>query len=504
MKGSESFRDWWRVRGRRDGATRNWVLAITCFYWTALSLHAGPCVKFDAVEWATEFGTSSDDFVRDAAVDQHGNLYAVGWTHGVMHGQNPPNGPNDSFIMKFSQAGVLQWVRQFGTTAADRIIGVAVDHSGDIFVSGITFAAMPEQEFFGGLSDAYLARFSPDGDKLWLKQFGTNATDQGYRVAVDSRGNVLVTGTTWGQFPGETKYGPIDTFLAKFTNNGEKIWIRQFGTAGGDSGPGLAIDADDHIYVGGYTTDDFAGQEGPPGVNAFLARFLPDGTKRWVRQLGSGENTIGAYVAVDGLGGVYLTGNTRGSLPGEVGAGEADAFVAKYNVEGDLQWVRQLGTEGDDFAFGIAARSDGGVFITGFVSGALPNQQHLGKSDVFVAHYQPDGSLAWLSQFGSSQLDVGRVIKLDQNDRIVVAGFTEGSISGQLTLGGKSAFVVGFGTCLRTPGDLTGSGVIDVKDLLLLLEGWGPCEFTFDCPADINGDGYVDIFDLLLLLENWG
>lgn len=479
-------------------------LAVILCFGILPPLYAGPCVKANAVEWASQFGSSSNDFVRDAAIDQDGNIYAVGWTQGIMHGQNAPGGPNDSFIMKFSPNGILQWVRQFGTTAADRIIGVAVDPSGDIFVAGITFAAMPDQEFMGGLSDAYLARFSPDGDKLWLKQFGTSATDQGYRVAVNSQGNVFVSGTTWGRFPGETQTGPIDVFLAKFTNDGEHIWIRQFGTPGGDSGPGLAVDANDHIYVGGYTTDDFAGQSGPPGVNAFLTKFLPNGTKSWARQIGSGENTIGAYVAVDGQGDIYLTGNTQGSLPGEVGAGMADAFVAKFSPNGDLKWHRQIGTEGDDFAFGITARSDGGVYITGFVSGALPNQQFNGVADVFVAHYQSDGSLAWLSQFGSSQQDIGRVVKIGQNDRVVVAGFTEGNIKGQPNMGGKSAFITGMGTCIRTPGDLTGSGAVDVQDLLTLLQNWGPCEFTFDCPADINGDGYVDLFDLLLLLENWG
>ena len=91
----------------------------------------------------------------------------------------------------------------------------------------------------------------------------------------------------------------------------------------------------------------------------------------WIRQFGTAgdDNTWG--LAVDPTG-VYVVGDTNGALPGQTSAGALDAFVRKFDANGNELWPRQFGTAGGDTAHGLAAYATG-VYVTGFTVGALPD-----------------------------------------------------------------------------------------------------------------------------------
>ena len=96
-------------------------------------------------------------------------------------------------------------------------------------------------------------------------------------------------------------------------------------------------------------------------------------------------------VSADGLGNVYISGFTSGSLGGP-NAGGTDAFVSKYDAAGTLQWTRQLGTSADDVSYGVSADGLGNVYISGCTGGSLggPNA---GGNDAFVSKYDAAGTL---------------------------------------------------------------------------------------------------------------
>ena len=105
-------------------------------------------------------------------------------------------------------------------------------------------------------------------------------------------------------------------------------------------------------------------------------------------------------VSADGLGNVYISGYTYGSLGGP-NAGSDDAFVSKYDAAGTLQWTRQLGTSAIDRSYGVSADGLGNVYISGYTSGSLggPNA---GGNDAFVSKYDAAGTLQWTRQLGTS------------------------------------------------------------------------------------------------------
>ncbi len=120
---------------------------------------------------------------------------------------------------------------------------------------------------------------------------------------------------------------------------------------------------------------------------------------QWTEQLGTGSDDYSYGVSADSLGNVYITGDTTGSLGGP-NAGLRDAFLAKYNASGALQWTEQLGTGSSDHSYGVSADSLGNVYISGRTDGSLggPNA---GGADAFVAKYAiPEPSSGVLALVG--------------------------------------------------------------------------------------------------------
>jgi hypothetical protein len=134
-------------------------------------------------------------------------------------------------------------------------------------------------------------------------------------------------------------------------------------------------------------------------------------TLRWVRQLGTSVHDYSTGVSADGLGNVYISGDTDGSLGGPY-AGLIDAFVSKYDASGSLQCTRQLGTGFTDQSNGVSADGLGNVYISGFTGGSLvgPNA---GESDAFVSKYDAAGALQWTRQLGTSGGDGSRGVSAD-------------------------------------------------------------------------------------------
>ena len=159
---------------------------------------------------------------------------------------------------------------------------------------------------------------------MWTRQFGTAESDEIISIALNNTG-LYLAGTTSGTIAGQPAGGVIDAVVAKYDFNGQPVWTRQFGTSGYDDALGIAVTAQ----------------------------------------------------------GVYVAGNTTGTLPGQVNAGDYDALVRKYDLGGRVLWTKQFGSAAHDEVLGIAADASG-VYAVGVTEGALPGQRSKGSSDAFI------------------------------------------------------------------------------------------------------------------------
>jgi hypothetical protein len=327
------------------------------------------------------------------ATDAAGNVYIAGYTSLAMPGSTAAGGV-DGFIAKYSSNGTRQWVRQLGSSAYDELDAIAVDASANVYVGGYTRGTVAgSPEVIAGLADAFAAKYSTDGTKLWVHQIGSTADDTGHGIAVDATGNVYLSGSTNGTLPTsvESTAGSGDAFLVKYSTTGTRTWVHQLGSTAFENAYAVAVDANNNPYIAGYTVGTLPGSL-DPGVNSnamFAARYSSAGARVWVRQLGvAAKTTVARGIAVDALGNVHVAGETTAALPGalEPAAGLLDAFAVQLTSTGSTVEVHQLGSTGNDEGRGIATDGAGRIYLTGETAGRMPSsvEASAGADDAFV------------------------------------------------------------------------------------------------------------------------
>lgn len=371
----------------------------------------GTSVLREGFSWLRQFGTAGYDVILDTAT-RNSLVYAVGF-------ETTPG--FDAFLRKFDTGGGEVWTRHFVTSS--QAVSLAIDGTG-VYVAGWG-DALPGQSS-GGI---FLRKYDFDGNELWTRQFSTGSTDNISGVAVDGT-SAYLAGWTFGTFPGESSSGDGDAYLRKYDPDGNEMWTRQFGTSAFDAA--YAIDADPSgIYVGGSTGGVLAGGSNAGQFDVFVARYDSDGNEVWTRQFGAAGYDYPSAIDVAGAG-VYVAGKTAESSSTD------DAFIRKYDPDGNELWSHQFGTSfRDDEAFGISANATG-VFVTGWTDGTLPGQTSAGLADAFVRKYDLDGNELWTRQFGTPGYDVAHDVEASGP---YVAGRTDGAFPGQSSAGGTDAFL---------------------------------------------------------------
>lgn len=344
------------------------------------------------LQWTRQLGTLRYDISTSVSADNQGNIYISGHTERDLGGTNPNQGLNDApdaFVSKYDAVGVLQWTRQLGTAANEFSMGVSTDGLGNLYISGHTFGSLAGPN--AGESDIFISKYDALGTHQWTRQFGTAAADMSGGISADDLGNVYVTGYTQGSLGGPNA-GDYDAFLVKYDSAGVVQWTRQLGTELSDHSRGVSADDLGNVFISGNTAGSLDGTNAGD-YDAFVAKYDAAGVLMWIRQLGTTGNENGAAidngggVSADGLGNVYISGSTEGDLGG-TNAGLIDAFVSKYNSAGGLLWTKQLGTAAKENWYGwdVSADGLGNVYISGDTYGSLggPNA---GDADAYLAKY---------------------------------------------------------------------------------------------------------------------
>jgi hypothetical protein len=396
-------------------------------------------------EWTKQWGTSSSDSSGSVSADGLGNVYISGDTDGSLGATNA--GDYDAFVSKYNSAGNLQWTRQLGTTNRDRSTGVSADGLGNVYISGYTNGILGAMT--AGDYDAFVSKYDAAGQLQWTQQLGTSLQDLGSSVSADGLGNVYISGSTYGSLYG-TNAGEQDAFVSKYDAAGNLQWSRQLGTNGRDQSFHVSADGLGSVYISGNTRGSlggtYAGLE-----DAFISKYDEAGNFQWTRQLGTTLNDYAGGVSADGLGNVHVSGGTYGMLGGS-NAGISDAFASKFDAAGNLQWMRQFGTSAHEGSSGVSADGLGNVYLTGTTQGNL-GQTNAGFNDAFVTKFDVAGNLQWTRQLGTSTYDESSAVSADGLGGVYVAGNTLGSLGGTY-VGSGDAFVAKYSEPIPEPGIL--------------------------------------------------
>lgn len=416
------------------------------------------------------------------------NTFAIHSNESCSHGINPKLEELDSRIANFDSLKKLvidqeiEWGTYYGGSGTEGLNSVTTDAIGNVYACGTTYGSdglasggfqNSNPALNGGIAAAFLVKFNSEGDRVWATYYSGGSFTGAISVAVDSEGNVYMTGFTSDLGLSSNGYqnlkkGISDAYLVKFNSAGERLWATYFGGSEDEVARTVAVDGQDNVYITGRTfSADFPtlnAYQDSPGENvslfgdAFLAKFDPSGDLLWSTYYGGAQGEFAFFATCDGQDNVYITGNTSsesgiflGGHQAEYG-GSQDAFIAKYDSNGILLWSTYYGGSGEDIAYGCATDNLGNVFISG-ETGSLENIAFNGFQETyaaaFLAKFNAIGELEWGTYYGTgnsgpgSGANVGYACETDLENNVYLAGGTN-STNGISSQGFQNTYGGGF------------------------------------------------------------
>lgn len=427
------------------------------------------------LDWAASMNGNSYDACRAITLDADGNVYSTGYYSTTVDFDPGPgvfnlssSGAEDMYLAKHDASGKLVWAKTIGDFRYQAGYALTLDNDRNIFVTGIYFGTTDfdpgpgvTQLTSNGNEDIFVCKYDNNGNFTWAKSFGGPTNDFCNDIVLDRSGNIYINGyfeQTADFDPGPGAFnlssaGSTDIFVCKLNSFGNLVWAKRIGGPSADVAFSIGLDELDNVYSTGFywATADF---DPGPGVFNLTSDAFGDG---YILKLNNGGNFIRAVkmggnsrvrnssLKIDQTGHIYITGHFDGEADFDPGANsqllispvdDDDIFVAKYNLDFNLVWVKQFGGPSFQKVFDIETDDANDIYLTGHYNGTIdfdpgPDEYKLtaaGDPDIFVLKLNPAGAFTWVAASTGPFYGSGYALKLDPAKNIVIGGTYEGTI----------------------------------------------------------------------------
>lgn len=446
-------------------------------------------------------GTGNGNDVANAiAVDNFGNVYVTGGSY------TGSTSDSDYATIKYDPNGNLLWTALYNGDAngPDAASAIALDNSGNVYAAG--------KKYIIGKSIGTTIKYDPNGNQLWAAECNepNNVGSCLYDIAVDSLGNVYVTGTNylWLSCGQPTSY---ELMTIKYDPNGNWLWGTLYKpvTSAGGLAYALAVDISGNVYVTGFISSG-----GVYGQDYATIKYDPNGNRLWAAQYnGSGNNSDQARaLALDNSGNVYVTGLSAGSGTGY------DYATIKYDPNGNQLWVARYNGDGNssDRAYAIALDESNNVYVTGYSTGSGTGY------DYVTIKYDTNGNQLWVKRSNGPQNkgDYATELAIDNAGNVYVAGYADYG-SGTTDYDYTTIKYTQHGYCITNvvpvSGDLNDDCKVNFVDYAIMANNWTGDNLddlsilvnnwlehcTDTLAGDFNGDCKINFADYVILAEDW-
>jgi hypothetical protein len=431
-------------------------------------------------QWANQISGPGLDEGKGIAVDASGNIYTAGTFYYTVD-FDPGAGTTyltsvassrDIYITKMDPSGNLLWAKAVGGGDTEGVTDIALDGSGNVYITGAYSSTSADFDPGTGTytlgtanssNDIYILKLDASGNFVWANAIGApSTTEVAYGIAVDAAENVFTTGF----FSGNTDFDPgtgtyymypsstNSSFVLKLDVNGAFVWAKQLeGTAGNQSGYGIAVDASGDVYSTGTFESDIDLNPDNPGANvltasgtadSYVSKFDASGVFQWGIQFTGTGYEYGQNIAVDGAGYIYAVGSTDGSTDFDPSAGisnqaavnGSDVYIVKLSPAGGLSWARLLHGTGYESAACVATDSTE-VYISGTFDGNIDLDPGAGTytgnivgtgTDMYISKLDSAGNFSWGRYWGANGYDYAWSICVGDFYKVYATGSFENTI----------------------------------------------------------------------------
>ncbi len=358
--------------------------------------------------WTRRFYGSfnNDDFVRDLAVDKKGNVYVTGsiWDTIGYTAQEL------IVTIKYNTLGSIDWIARY--VYGDNQRGgnaIAVDTSGNVYVTGYV------HDNFHGFQFITI-KYDSSGNEIWVNFYDNGFDDSATDIALDIYGNVYVTGSSSGGNPSSYDFATI-----KYNNSGVQQWVARYSSPGyGNDFPySIAVDDLGNVYVTGTSYDSTT------FYDFVTVKYNSAGIEQWVKRFddpglyGYSKDDCAFAIAVDKQGNIVVTGGTQGT--GQLGL-PPDWFLVcttiKYDANGDTLWVRKYDRGVGEWAEDLIINDWNEIYVLGTSYGSI-------SSDYLLIKYNIAGDSIWVRHYNGLTLqsqDFAKSVALDKLGNIYITG----------------------------------------------------------------------------------
>ncbi len=396
-------------------------------------------------EWGRSIGERVyNEMGQSVATDANGNAYLTGHfitkiAFDKIKLTNVKGELNnaDIFVAKYNTHGQAQWAKRITGTTNEYARSIAVDASGNSYVTGHFISPTLTHGSFTisntGSLDFFLAKFDANGNALWLRGASGEQSDSAYGVTTDNSGNAYVIGSfgsntiTFGAttLTNQSTNNALgnkntDIFVTKYDANGNVLWATAYGDSATEEGRDIRVDASGNIFIcGTFGNSTFMidtahvkhsggfHPNGNPYPDVFLAKLSPTLDAFWAKNTGGTAADVPWGIGVDNAGNSFITGSFESDtmrfgttkIPNQ---GYKDFYVAKYDMNGDFAWAKSAAGQYSDEGVSIGVDGSGNCYVTGyfesdnitfgtttFTNASTPD------SKLFLIKYDTDGNIVW-------------------------------------------------------------------------------------------------------------
>jgi hypothetical protein len=434
-------------------------------------------------------------------------------------------------ILSNAQSPGFQWAKSMGGPGSYNLgKAIVVDSSGNVYTTG-NFTGTVDFDPSSGVynltadasmgtsyDDVFISKIDSSGNFLWAKRIGGSGYDHSSGMAIDTAGNIYMTGSFQGTVDFDPNGGILNLisgslgttgiFVLKLDAFGNMVWAKSMGGSSMANGLSIAVDASENVYTtGGFiNTVDF---DPGPGVfnmtayptsgnsHMFVSKLDILGNFVWAKNIGgttSVDDIFGGSIAVDPLGNIYTTGTfvytidfdpspgTYNITSDSVAGGSQDFFILKLDNSGNLLWAKGMGGPNFDGGVSLFVDAVSDVCVTGNFTGLVDFDPGAGTVNlnsttgggVFILKLSSSGNFVWAKNIQGGV----EFLSTDLLDNIYVTGYFNGT-----------------GDFDPSPAiyNLTSAGLADVY--IVKLNNLGSFVWAKSVGGLINDIGYSSVID---------